>query len=63
MAIESFWVLQNHHHHEGLHPFECPARLVIILLSPKREERELERELCRNTETTKHGERIDPNRI
>ncbi len=32
MAIESFWVLQNHHHCEGLHPFECPARLVIALL-------------------------------
>jgi hypothetical protein len=29
----------------------------------KREGRELERELCRNTETTRHGERTDPNRI
>jgi hypothetical protein len=27
----------------------------------KREGRELEKELCRNTETTRHGERTDPN--
>ncbi len=29
----------------------------------KREGRELKRELCRNTETTRHGEHTDPNRI
>jgi hypothetical protein len=29
----------------------------------KREERELKRELCRNTETTRHGEHTDPNWI
>jgi hypothetical protein len=29
----------------------------------KREERELERELCKNTKTTRHSELTDPNRI
>ncbi len=29
----------------------------------KREGRELERVLCRNIETNRHGERTDPNRI
>jgi FixJ family two-component response regulator len=37
--------------------------VVADVVSPKREGRELERELCRNTETTRHGERTDPNRI
>jgi len=37
---------------------------LFILLSPENErERELEREICRNTETTSHGECIDPNWI
>jgi hypothetical protein len=27
-----FWVLQNHHHCEALHSFECPTRLVIVVL-------------------------------
>jgi hypothetical protein len=35
----------------------------VCITVTKREGRELERELCRNTETTRHGERIDPNRI
>jgi hypothetical protein len=35
----------------------------LELLSPKRDERELERELCKNTETTRHGELTDPNQI
>jgi hypothetical protein len=34
-----------------------------VVMSPKKEGRELERELCRNTEITRHGERTDPNRI
>jgi hypothetical protein len=33
------------------------------LVSPKREGRKLERELCINIEITRHGERTDPNRI
>jgi hypothetical protein len=34
--------------------------IVISETVTKREERELERELCRNTETTRHGELTDP---
>jgi hypothetical protein len=36
---------------------------TIDEVSPKKRGRELEREICTNTEITSHGERTDPNRV